>query len=136
MRRSISKPPSGFFYITEVVNGYNHIISDSKNIIPPVTSNDQGIPTIIHDIAASIKSRLDIQWRSDKSTNVEKMRRSRMSIETDDEGDIYPGEFSGYANNNLLSMIELQGLRKKSPAVRKVKRSIKPCKCKPKRRSK
>lgn len=137
MRRSITKPQQGIFFITEIVNGYKHTISDSKNTLPPVTANDQGIPTTIHDIAESIKTRLDMQWRTENAMNADKLRRMKTpKVETEDEGDVYPGEFSRFTRDNPMSMRELQELRKKSPAIKKIKRHIKPCKCKTTKRRK
>jgi len=142
MKRSITPPASGIFYILEVVNGYIHTISDNRHKDPVLSANDLGTPLSIHDIAESIKMRVAAQWELDNEAAVNKLKLSQIKhLETEDEGDMYDSYGGVKYINKPITISDLNNMsvnmgmasaaasaRKKSRSAKKIKRV--PCKCK------
>ena len=124
IKRSIVPPTDNIFYITEVVNDYDHTIKEKNNPLAISKFNDGGRPLEIHNIAERIKSRLVEQWAID---NIAYRKEQNDKIITMDEG----------ISLDALRMGDMTAFaRKKSPVIKKIKRRIKPCKCKIKARRK
>lgn len=80
IKRSLTLPESGVYYIVESINGYIHNIADNKGFRSTV--NDEGDVETITDLHNTISSKLISQWRLDNKTAVKEIAK-RIELEND-----------------------------------------------------
>ena len=65
IKRSITPPPDGLFYILETIDGYKHMVKERGTNKVGLQYTDFGKRAEIHAIADRIERRLIEQWRKD-----------------------------------------------------------------------
>jgi hypothetical protein len=136
IRRMISPPPDGLFYILEIIDGYKHTIKERDNLNPMFTTNDYGKPYDIKAIGERIMARLGDQWNRDNTIYrerediKEKREFKKMAEESmiNYPSSIYPTSASDYfspSGTEMLMTMRKRKLKRKPVVARK-----RPCKCK------
>jgi len=126
VRRWRTVPQNNLFYITETIDDYSHHIREKGDIYPPTTYNDFGKPRDIKAIGEHIIGRLIEQWRKDHGNYISELRKTKKMLAPDEN---YMNPFEHAMQLELMEHAAYS--RKKSPAIKKIKRRIKPkCACK------